>query len=172
MKSKNGQSISTAQELFDRHTIKGNGCWLWGGYKNSSNYGFTRVGGRGSKGILAHRLSWELHFGKILDGLHVCHKCDNPPCVKPDHLFLGSNLDNIKDRIQKGRAGSQWVKDLPREQHPNNKIKLNQLIKMVELKDSGKKVKDIAIEYQISKEHASRLITKYKKGDDLGFYRA
>jgi hypothetical protein len=171
MKSKNGQSISTAQELFDRHVVKGDDCWSWGGYINNKGYGYTRIGGKVSKGWLAHRLSWSLHFGEIPDGLHVCHKCDNRMCVRPDHLFLGTNMDNIRDRMQKGRLGSQWCKNIPREMHPKNKIKLTQLMEMIALRESGKKVMDIAQEFGITKEHASRLMTKFKQGDDLGFHR-
>jgi hypothetical protein len=62
----------------------------------------------------AHRLSWLVNVGEIPEGMHVLHKCDNRPCCNPKHLFLGTNLDNIKDRVSKNRS-NRWIKDAPRE---------------------------------------------------------
>src|SRR5690554_4431436 len=78
---------------------KTDSCWLWIGRLNYSGYGVftTRVG------IRAHRFSWELHNGKIPDGMHVLHKCDVRHCVNPSHLFLGNHKDNMNDMIRKGR---------------------------------------------------------------------
>lgn len=82
-------------------TIKVSGeCWEWQGYRIDKGYGRLRHEG-GKK--LAHRVSYEAFVGAIPDGMCVLHKCDNPPCVNPDHLFLGTNLDNVKDCINKGR---------------------------------------------------------------------
>lgn len=77
-------------------------CWSW--RTIGSRYVNLTAGGRT---ILAHRASWELHRGPIPDGLHVLHKCDNPSCTKPDHLFLGTEADNALDRSIKGRHRNQ-----------------------------------------------------------------
>ena len=81
----------------------GEGCWLWVGWKSTRGYGKVNLPcGRG-KTIYAHRLSYEIHYGQIPEGLLVCHHCDNPQCVRPEHLFLGTNYDNTQDAVSKGR---------------------------------------------------------------------
>lgn len=76
------------------------GCWLWAGTRAVRDYGRTWAGG---KQMLAHRVSWELANGRSAGDLYVCHKCDTPSCVNPDHLFLGDQSDNMRDAAQKGR---------------------------------------------------------------------
>jgi hypothetical protein len=76
------------------------GCWLWTGGHNASGYGTTKIK---ANSYLAHRVSWTIHRGEIPEGLFVCHHCDNPPCVNPDHFFLGTKKDNTQDSIAKGR---------------------------------------------------------------------
>jgi hypothetical protein len=88
-------------ERFWRDTEKSDGCWLWRGAINHNGYGLTSIRGRG---LLAHRASWLLHFGSIPTGMFVCHHCDNPPCVRPDHLFLGTAEANNRDKARKGRS--------------------------------------------------------------------
>lgn len=74
-------------------------CWVWTAAKNSAGYGLFGD----SKKHLVHRISYEIHFGEIPAGLHVCHRCDNPPCLRPEHLFAGTDHDNHMDAMLKGR---------------------------------------------------------------------
>jgi hypothetical protein len=87
-------------ERFWSKVQKSSGCWIWKDGTFDNGYGQFRVL---NKKVKAHRFSWEITYGPIPDGLKVLHKCDNPPCVNPNHLFLGTNKDNTWDSIKKGR---------------------------------------------------------------------
>jgi hypothetical protein len=92
----------TLEERFWDKVEKSDGCWNWTASCNGPGYGQIRPGGCGNQ-LLAHRVSWEIHHGPIPDGLCVLHDCDNPPCVNPAHLFLGTKGDNTRDMHAKGR---------------------------------------------------------------------
>jgi hypothetical protein len=95
-----GTSKLTREQRFWNKVKKTDGCWNWTAARCRS-YGIFAPDGKVPTG--AHRVSWRLAFGEIPDGLFVLHKCDNPLCVRPDHLFLGTQSDNIKDKVNKGR---------------------------------------------------------------------
>jgi hypothetical protein len=82
------------------HPVLGTRCWLWTAGKFRRGYGRVDFCGKSTG---SHRYSWRIHFGNIPNGLCVLHRCDNPPCVNPDHLFLGTRTDNMTDRDHKGR---------------------------------------------------------------------
>jgi len=96
-----GRKLRTPlEERFWPKVDKTGDCWLWTGWRNDEGYGYIRDVGRI---VRAHRASYELTQGAIPEGMMVLHKCDNPPCVRPDHLRLGTNGDNMIDMYSKGR---------------------------------------------------------------------
>jgi hypothetical protein len=111
-------------ERFWERVNKTAGCWLWTGSLGFYGYGQLSAGRNGLTPLRAHRLSWELHNGSIPDGLHVLHHCDNPTCVRPDHLFLGRAADNSLDKVAKGRARGGSMKG---ERNPSAKLNEQQV---------------------------------------------
>ncbi len=91
------------QERFESRVNKSGDCWIWTGAKTWTGYGVLGVKGRKAM-VLAHRLSWMLHRGETIGRNYVLHRCDNPKCVNPDHLFLGTARDNRLDCLAKGRS--------------------------------------------------------------------
>ena len=97
-----GYAARPIAERFWEKVSKTDGCWLWTASLTRGGYGQFPL----RKGVIrrAHRIAWELTNGPVPDGLWVLHQCDNPPCVRPDHLFLGTPKDNTADKIAKGRS--------------------------------------------------------------------
>jgi len=85
---------------FWTHVHRTDGCWLWTAATNSDGYGLWHIAG---KTVQAHRASYAYTKGPIPKGLHVLHSCDNPTCVNPAHLSLGTNQTNVDDSVSKGR---------------------------------------------------------------------
>ena len=111
--------IGTVEERFwsKVEIIPGHECWEWTGGKNRGGYGTFYLAGRT---LGSHRVSYELNIGPIQEGLSVLHRCDNPGCIRPEHLFAGNQTDNISDMIAKGRHYRYGKTHCEREIHELN----------------------------------------------------
>lgn len=100
--------ILTVEQRFWKYVQKSDGCWAWTGTADGSGRGRLNINVSYKRCVpdLAARISWKISKGPIPDKLFVLHRCDNPNCVNPDHLFLGTQLDNIKDMVAKGRVAT------------------------------------------------------------------
>lgn len=87
--------------------LKTNSCWIWASHISGNGYGYFSLN---NKELRAHRVAYELTKGPIPKGLHVMHTCDNPKCVNPDHLKIGTHQDNMSDMVKKGRHHSGRTK--------------------------------------------------------------
>ncbi len=105
MKKRSGPKPGPVKKRFLEKVDTRGDCWTWTSWRTKSGYGAmgTRVNYR-NKTMLAHRLSWTLFVGPIPDSMFVLHKCDNPPCVRPSHLFVGTAQDNSSDMVAKDRS--------------------------------------------------------------------
>lgn len=109
------------------------GCWLWGGAINDKGYGQIYDG---YSVKYAHRISYKIYKGEIPKGLLVCHHCDNPICVNPEHLFLGTHKDNNMDMIRKGRDSKEYLKNFksgPGELAPSSKLTNEEVLEIREM---------------------------------------
>lgn len=142
------------------------GCWTWKGYLSKAGYGLFTLDG---KRIGAHRASWDLHHGKIPNNHDICHECDNPSCVRPDHLAPKPHVFNLADMIAKGRSARGDRNGLRR--HPEriargekcgaSRLTSNQVIEIRQLGKSGKTPREISKVFQISEGNVRHIL----KGD-------
>ena len=127
-------------------------CWEWTAARAKvpgANHGRINAGGKGSS-LVASRVSWELHNGPIPDGMAVCHRCDNPPCVNPAHLFLDTVLGNFNDMRAKGRnrAGSH---NLRGSQLPIAKLTEEKVLQIRARRASGEQLRPLAESFGVSR---------------------
>ena len=159
-------------------------CWEWTGYCAKSGYGSVNCRRVSKQPMYVHRLSYEIHAGPIENGLHVLHRCDNPCCVNPAHLFLGTQVDNNNDKMAKGRQAkgdntlarkhperNNFIRNrgsgLKNEKHPNAKLSDAQ-VDEIKIKANGPRgtKRKLAAEYGVSAAHISRIALNQSRTQD------
>jgi DNA-binding CsgD family transcriptional regulator len=147
----------TAEDRFWDKVRIGDGCWEWAGARGRYGHGVLMVGSKreGDKRMEgAHRIAWEIANGEIPMGLHVCHHCDNPPCVRYDHLFIGTPADNLADMRAKGRQARGATHGLRLHPEASAKGSANGMAKLSW--DSVREIRLLAKSGASSKEIAKR----------------
>lgn len=118
------------EDRFWKHVIKSNSCWVWKNGKTTAGYGMFMLSKK-EGGVYAHRFSYELFNGPIKKGHYICHRCDVPSCVNPKHLFSGTQKDNMRDALKKGRYSFGKIhasKCIPPKGEKNGQAKLTENI--------------------------------------------
>ena len=157
LRGHNLNAPKTPEEKFWAHVVKSDGCWRWAGSLATAGYGRINLGG--GVRVLAHRHSYELHFGELPDGLFVCHRCDNRACVNPAHLFLGTCADNNADAAAKGRLRGQ-----PGEANCRAKLTPDDVRRIRQRKAGGERAADLAQEYGVTPAAVYHLVRRLTWG--------
>lgn len=126
------------------------GCHLWTGFVNRDGYGRLR---RGERMVYAHRFAFEEFVGPIPEGAYVLHRCDTPACVNPEHLFVGTQADNVRDRDRKGRG--RWPTG---EGSPTARLTAVQVAEIRDRVANGATQTAVAAEYGVSQAHVSTIV--------------
>lgn len=129
-------------------------CWEWQGRLNYSGYAAVDRKTPHARFTTGHRYSWYLENGPIPDGLFVCHRCDNPKCVNPSHLFIGTNIDNVADRVAKGRSAR-----VRGDKSGMAKITDAQVLELRRLRREGVPLTELALRYGIDRQTVSAIGT-------------
>ena len=143
--------MGALQERFEKFFSKADGCWEWAAYKTKQGYGRFRHGG---EKVYAHRIAWEIYVGEIPAGMCVCHHCDNPSCVNPAHLFIGTHTDNMRDCANKGR---NYTESQAGENNNNAKLTYEQVVAIRAMRRDGVKNAVLAKEFGVSKSTVSSI---------------
>lgn len=142
--------INKTKNRFWSKVKKTKGCWEWEGCKDRDGYGLFHR----SKGTrLTHRISYEMNFGEISKGFLVCHSCDNPSCVNPRHLFIGTHKTNAEDKARKGRAAKHLG-----ETNPRAILKKEDIINIIKLYTKGFNQYFLASKFNVGQGNISRIV--------------
>lgn len=173
-------TTSYEQRLINKRKITANGCWEWLG-SVSNRYGTIRIN---SKTYRVHRVSYELFIAPITNGLSVLHKCDNPICFNPAHLFLGTQLDNMRDCAAKGRAHTPFCPPEMKARGDKNGMRLHpdclagekngrskvsdESRKVIAIRKAlGETAKALAEEYKLHMSQINRIARRFAPTDSL-----
>ena len=144
---------STKCKILNRYKIV-NECWEWQGKINQSGYGVLNIRENGKKtDVLVHRESYRLLKGEIPDGMCVLHKCDNPACINPEHLRIGTNKENTQDCVKKGRFCNGHLRA-----KASGKLTEDQVIEIREMNKNGINKKEIMEKFGISIHHLNGIL--------------
>lgn len=132
-------------KLFWEKVDKQDNCWVWTANRDDSGYGLKRSTGY-QRYLKAHRISYALEYGYVPGDKIVCHHCDNPPCVNPNHLFLGTHSDNIQDAIRKGRLNDRRGENNSKDILTKEQVK--EIVRRIKNKET---VSEIAEDYPVTK---------------------
>lgn len=152
------------EEYFD-HTKKrlllkrsiDNECWIWTGNKNNKGYGFISWGqGIEKKKQVVSRIAYTIWKGEIPEGLMVCHSCDNRSCFNPDHLWIGTQFDNMQDCVKKGRGV-----DNSGSKSGMSKLNENQVLEIRRLRSEGQTLKKIAEKFDVTDANINEICKRH-----------
>ena len=146
--------VDTLKErLVSKYTVEPNSCWYFTGYIDDIGYGIITYQRRAYK---AHRVSWIVHRGEIPTGMQVLHRCDNRLCINPEHLFLGTHQENMKDRDCKGRGANVQGMN-----HPNVWLTETEVLEIRRLHETGEyKRVELADMFKTSPENIYRIVKR------------
>lgn len=146
------------KSYFDDRVDTTGDCWVWTGSQLPSGYGLAKVKINGKwHTVYAHRFAWERERGPIPKGMFVLHRCDNPSCVNPKHLFLGTARDNSRDMVAKGRHRPFCA---AREGNPNAKLTASEIEEIRAAVARGNRQVDVAEVFGVVQSHVSRIVRR------------